>query len=219
MKNKPKSANTLVLSYLELRRGVGILGVTLPLVIFLGSLLIFKTGLQGSVSAYYYTGMRDVLVGTLCAIGIFLWSYKGYDETDDLAGNLACIFAVGLALFPTAPDTATPGSTAAIIGTIHFIFAALFFGALIYFALFQFTKTEPHSKKPPTTRKKLRNRVYRGCGYAMLACVALMLVYNLLPAAQAASLKFLRPIFWLETIAVLSFGISWLVKGETLLKD
>jgi len=27
------------------------------------------------------------------------------------------------------------------------------------------------------------------------------------------------PIFWLEGIAVIAFGVSWLTKGEAILKD
>jgi hypothetical protein len=29
----------------------------------------------------------------------------------------------------------------------------------------------------------------------------------------------LKPVFWLESIAVVAFGISWLVKGEAIFKD
>ncbi len=28
-----------------------------------------------------------------------------------------------------------------------------------------------------------------------------------------------KPVFWLEWVALLAFGISWLVKGEIVLKD
>ena len=29
----------------------------------------------------------------------------------------------------------------------------------------------------------------------------------------------LEPIFWLESVAIVAFGLSWLTKGETILKD
>ena len=35
----------------------------------------WATEFQGSMSAYYHTGMRDIFVGTLCAIGVFLLIY------------------------------------------------------------------------------------------------------------------------------------------------
>lgn len=43
---------------------------------------------------FYHTGMRNVFVGTLCAIGFFLLSYKGYESSDDIAGDLGCVFTL-----------------------------------------------------------------------------------------------------------------------------
>jgi len=31
--------------------------------------------------------------------------------------------------------------------------------------------------------------------------------------------KGLNPVFWLETITIEAFGISWLTKGQAILKD
>lgn len=45
----------------------------------------------------------------------------------------------------------------------------------------------------------------------------LLLIVNILP--KTSSIKELNPVFWLETIALFSFGISWIVKGESFLKD
>jgi len=216
MKNKPAAAGTLVFSYLTLRKVIGVLGTGLPFVLSLGGLLVFRTGLQSNLSGYYYTGMRDVYVGTLFVTGFFLLSYRGYQRADDMAGNLACIFAVGLALFPTMPQ-AGASSAEVLVGYVHFAFAGLFFGTLIYFCLFVFTKTDP--KKKPTHRKLERNRLYRGCGYAMALCILLALIYYLLPAETAASIGRYRPVYWLEATAIVAFGVSWLTKGEAILKD
>lgn len=216
MKKKLANEKPLVVSYLTLRKAIGIIGTGLPFVLSLGAWLIFQRGIQDSISAYYYTGMRNVLVGALCSIGVFLLSYKGYEHADDIAGNLGCIFAVGVALFPTTPANA-PSSTERIVGTFHLIFAASFFLTLIYFSLFQFTKTNPN--KRPTRRKKQRNNVYRACGYTMAGCILLICIYLLLPSATEASLDGYKPLYWLETISILAFGVSWLTKGEALLRD
>jgi hypothetical protein len=61
--------------------------------------------------------------------------------------------------------------------------------------------------------------VYRVCGIAMAVCILLMTIHTFLPEQAAAALKDYHPIFWLGTIAILSFGISWLTKGEAILKD
>ena len=55
---------------------------------------------------------------------------------------------------------------------------------------------------------------YRVSGCVILACVALAGLSNLLPPADFASWPVL---FILETIAVVAFGVSWFVKGGTIL--
>ncbi len=219
-RNKPKDkledVKSLIFSYLTLRKAIGLLGTALPFVVSLGAIILFQTGIRSSISSYYYTGMRDVLVGILCAIGVFLLSYKGYERADDIAGTLACVFAVGVALFPTAPDV-TDSTLAVIIGRVHFIFATAFFVTLIYFSLFLFTKTDP--RKRPTKRKLQRNKVYRACGYIMALCILLAAIYAILQTAGVSPLKAYNPLFWLEATAIVAFGVSWGTKGEAILKD
>jgi hypothetical protein len=208
--------NSLVISYLTLRTVVGILGMSLPFVVSLGAQVLFQTGFQSSISAYYHTSMRDTLVGTLWVIGFFLFSYKGYEHADNVAGNLACFFAVGVALFPTSPDGATETGVI-LIGVVHAIFAVLLFLTLIYFCLFLFTKTDP--LLPPTKQKLQRNRVYRACGYTMSVCILLICIYVFLPRDLASLFTAYKPVYWLEALAILAFGISWFTKGEAILKD
>jgi hypothetical protein len=216
MKKEINIDNSLVFSYLTLRKAIGFLGCALPFAVSLGALFIFRTGIQSSISNYYYTGTRDVLVGALWAIGFFLLSYKGYERIDNIAGKLGCVFALGTALFPTAPELA-PSNTATVIGYIHQGFAGLFFFTLIYYSLFLFTKTKPQGQ--PTRRKLQRNIVYRVCGIVMAICILLMTIYTFLPKSATSCLEGFRPIFWLETLAILAFGISWLTKGEAILAD
>ena len=212
MNDDLKSKNSLVISYLTLRKIIGLLGISFPFVLSFGAMIFFQTGLQSSVSKYYHTGMGDVFVGILCVIGFFLLSYKGYDR-DYIAGRLGCIFAVGAALFPTHQ---TPDDND-VSGYIHLAFAGLFFITLIYFSLFLFTKTDPEGT--PTRRKLQRNKVYKVCGYIMSFCILLVGIYFLLPSEVVSPINVYDPIFWLEAVAVVAFGISWLTKGEAILKD
>ena len=85
------------------------------------------------------------------------------------------------------------------------------FAIFSYFSLILFTK----GVAKPTPQKKKRNIVYKVCGYIMLACI-LLIFLNFLIKPQLGDLK---PVFCLETIALWAFGISWLTKGEFLLKD
>lgn len=214
MTQQPPSEGNLVLSYLGLRKAIGIIGTALPFVLAFGKILLEGPGIQSSISSYYHTEMRDVFVGSLCAIAVFLLSYRGYERKDDIAGDLACIFAIGVAFFPTTPDL-NPTSRDKLIGGLHLLFAALFLLTLAFFSLVLFRKTD--LTKPPTRRKQQRNVVYTVCGYTMLACIALIAVVALLPGNTPV--KDLDPAFWLESIAVVAFGISWLTKGEAILKD
>ena len=79
-------ARSLVLSYLGLRRAVGYIGIGLPFVLLFGKLLVQGGPLPGSISAYYYSDMRNVLVGALCAVAIFLISYR-HDTPEARAGT------------------------------------------------------------------------------------------------------------------------------------
>lgn len=214
MQSKSGNGSSLVFSYLELRTVIGILAIALPIIVPFGAVLFFKAGMQSSISAYYHTGMRDVFVGTLFAIGFFLLSYRGYEREDEIAGDLAFIFAIGLALFPTLPDGAF-SSEDRVIGYFHLGFASLLFSSLIYFCLFLFTKTDP--SKPPTKKKLQRNKVYRFCGYTMAVCMLLILVH--FAFGDKITLPLNNPVYWLQSLAIWAFGASWFVKGEAILKD
>lgn len=204
-------ADPRIISYLTLRKAVGYLGMLLPFALLAGNWVIFSGGLQQSVSDYYHTGMRGVLVGGLCVIGAFLLAYHGYDRWDSLFSNAAGVGAVGVALFPTPPDH--PSTAANVVGDFHFAFGSVMFASLIVIALWLFRKTGPGGR---THAKQLRDTVYLICGLIMLVSLALAGIVSL---PFAAGLNSLNPVFWLETIAIAAFGVSWLVKGQAILAD
>ena len=122
---------SLVISYLTLRRIIGILGIAFPVILAAGNCLFGNHhAIQTSISSYYHTIMRDVFVGILTAVGLFLFTYKGHNFIDNLAGNLGCVFALGVAFIPTTPDNPSPGYNL-LPGKLHLIFATLFFIVLI----------------------------------------------------------------------------------------
>ncbi len=101
-----------------------------------------------SISGYYYTDMRNIFVGTLCALGVFLVAYRGYDGVDESITNVAGFAAIGVALCPTKPTvcTAGPGACPAssvarlstsqqVVGDIHLALAAITLIALGLMAL------------------------------------------------------------------------------------
>lgn len=210
-----ESKDPTLITFVAVRRWIGFIGMLLPFVLAIGKVILDGPGLQSSISAYYHTLMRDVFVGALCAISVFLLTYRGHrGSNDNIYANLACAFGVGIALFPTWPgDCGAPRE--GISGYLHAIFAAGFFLTLAYFAIVLFRKSDPN--KEPTRRKLQRNRVYWICGWLIVACLALIAIVDFMPCGSA--IRRLDPVFWLESVAIIAFGVSWVIKGETLLQD
>jgi len=219
--NQQNPDSSLLIHYLTLRKSVGLLGIFLPLVLVFGVKFLTNCNtLQDSISDYYYTKMGHYMTGTLCAVSLFLFSYKGYEKKDLWAGRVASLFALGVAFFPCSNYYPLSECKVSMlkgndtINLIHFISATLLFLTLSYFSLFLFTKSSGH----PTKRKKQRNVVYKICGIIILLSIILIFLYSVIPSLHK-QFKEYKPIFWLEGLALLAFGFSWLTKGEALLPD
>jgi hypothetical protein len=195
----------LALDFIAVRRAIGIVGGLLPLVLLVGGTLVFRLGLEPSISHYHGTGMRNVFVGLLSAVGVFLLSYRGYGARDWFAGQFAGSFALLVAVFPNT------GKTTAV----HFTAAALFFVILALTSLLLFTRSS-ESKEDQPNGKRRRNVVYIVCGWGILGCVALIAAYNLFLEGRSSGLDSAGPVFWLEALAIWFFALSWLVKGDAL---
>jgi hypothetical protein len=152
-KNYP-SGNTEIITYQVIRRTLGILGLSLPIVLYVGTRL-FAHGcvLQPSISHYYYTNMREIFVGVLCAFSLFLFTYKGYSRLDSWAANVAGFFCLGVAMFPTnllcdfpcQKDVIYPVSIDSHT-TVHFICASAFFLTLGSYVIFSFHENQSEGR-------------------------------------------------------------------------
>ncbi len=209
-----------IYSYLVLRNSLGWIGISLPFILLLGNSIVFKCNcIQSSISRYYYTSMRDVLVGSLCAIALFLLYYKGYNDWeekwkinwDQWASNAAGFFAILVAWFPMTEEGEITSS-----GIVHVISAILFFGVLACISYFLFTKIGKKTDPPPTPRKLKRNILYKLCGIIIALCLVAMGVFYFCLSHHFPGSTFL---FWAESIALIAFGLSWITKGGTLLAD
>jgi len=200
-----------LISFQHLRQAIGFLGVALPLVLAIGKLATQGAGLEPTISQYYHTDMRNYFVGSLCAIAVFLMSYRGYDRRDLLAGRLGFLFAIGVAFFPTTPQ----GESLTLVGGLHLASAVSLFLTFAYMCWFLFTQTDPN--KSPTPRKLKRNTVYRVCAVLILLLLVATAVVMLTPLHT--TLATCVPVFWLESATVVTFGVGWLTKGERILKD
>ena len=218
MENQNNNINPLLISYMTLRKAIGFLAISLPAILIIGTFTIGGcTHIEASISHYYFTVMGDVFVGFLISTGIFLISYKGYDLKDNIVSFLAGIFVLCIALFPTSKNEDV-GCVIRTLGDVplrihaHYISAALFYLTLSYMSLFLFTKSSGNKTK----QKIARNRIYRVCGIMILVAILLIALEDYIPSLDKGRFK---PTFWLEWVANFSYGVSWLIKGEFLLKD
>jgi len=195
---------------------IGFLGFIFPLLLIVVAAVFSNCqNVQNSISAYYHTISRNVFVGVLCAISLSLFAYRGYSRVDNLVGNLAAASALGVAFFPTSLDAPfTPCLPTVfdngMVSTFHFLSAAVLFVCFSFFSLLLFTK----SKGTKSKVKIIKNRIYRTCGFIMLACIGLIAIYFGFQEKLIQSLEKLRPVFWLESLALWAFSISWLTKSE-----
>jgi len=212
----------LVVSYITLRRWIGVLGMALPLVCVAGGVLFAGTPPQRSISFYYYTNMRDFLVGLLAVVSIFFITYKGYEKKDNVVTWIIGLAGLGLAFFPirSAENPDAPAGLfqidPAISSGIHIASAGIFFFLLACNSIFLFTLSG--DKNTPLSRnKRLRNAVHRTCGGLIL--VSLAAFAGLWLVLGKAAMNQSRWVLALQTVMLLAFGVSWLVKGRTLFRD
>lgn len=211
----------MVISYITIRRILGLLALFLPFILAIGTIWFGNCStIERSMSAYYYTVTGHVFIAILFTFALFLFTYKGNEVIDTVMSNIAAVCALGIAFFPTTYGIdrnsciVLTTESKPIISNIHFISAALFFIILAYMSYFLFTKSAPH----PTNQKKKRNTVYRICAWIMILSILLIPVYELF-FKDNTFISNLNPVFLLETLALWAFGVSWLVKGETILRD
>jgi phosphoglycerol transferase MdoB-like AlkP superfamily enzyme len=205
------SDSEFAVAYAYLQQVVGVIALTLPFVLIVGNRLL-GGDLEGSISAYYYTHMGSYFVGSLFALGVFFLSYQhrplpGF-EWDNRLANAATLMAVGVALFPTTSDAATASTGAKTVGVVHLVCAAALFTLLGVFSLVFFTKS--HDRQM-TVRKRQRNLVYRACGSIIFVAIVSVIATEIVKPPSSW-----HTFLWLETVMVVAFGLSWLIKGGFL---
>ncbi|WBS01080.1 hypothetical protein OU994_22615 [Pseudoduganella sp. SL102] len=208
-----------IVSYLALRNTIGWVGLLMPLAVRGGGLLLEGIRTTDSISAYYYTSMRDIFVGATVLTGALLACYRTPRLLDNIVATVAGLAAIGAALFPMDPtyaaellarypDLGTQAhySNHGILG-YHLLFAITFAALSFYLVFFRFGAATP----PDNLQALRRKAVYKVCGAVMLLSFGAIAFMGLALEGQS--------VFWPETCAVAAFGVAWLVNGQTFLKD
>lgn len=214
------NSNVAIISFQNLRRTVGLLGIFLPVVLvgLSAGVSYFQTPVQPSISDYYYTPFREIFTGTLCAVGVFLMSYRGRISAnwinENTITNLAGFCVFGVALFPMhAKEDAFKIFTllrenTGFLNGLHFGLAGVFFASLGFLSIRFFTKQDMEVYNEPALKIR-RNRIYRTSGAIIFFAIAMVHVNSFLIDWYFGTIFF-------ETVALFAFGISWLVKGKAL---
>jgi hypothetical protein len=194
-------------TYNSLRMGMGILSAGFPLTLY----IIGKThniDLQGSMSAYYWAGTdgifspRTVFTGTLLAIAAFLYLYKGFSTRENVALNLAAIFASMVAFFPMSWKSYNPAWNP------HGFCAIALFACLAYVSFFcaRDTLSLLHNEQ----RKRYYTILYRITGILMLlspiGAAIMRVVFNKLDSYT----------YFVELTGILAFALYWIAKSIEL---
>jgi len=199
----------------DLRLGVGVIGTLLPVTLIVWNLIAGdKTIVPSSMSGSYYTSARNLFVGSLCALGVFLVLYR-HTALQNLFTSCAGVFALLVAFSPTAP--APPATEPQWINYLHHAAA----GALILtLGVFCFVlergdaacaarldPASPAGYSAPPQVPGWRRILYFTCGGLVLLSGAFALYTGLWPTSWSTGWSSL---YLFEAVAVFAFGIAWL---------
>jgi hypothetical protein len=210
-------------SYLLLRIVIGVLGIALPIIVWLGSALLpgGHWALRGSLSSYYYSAMREEFTCSLWVTGFFLITYKAFDRSiENVLSAVAGAAAVLVAFFPTGrPSKSLPltslqqglGETA--VKAVHFTSAGIFI-VLLAAISYMFGSSEGRRAQSGRFSPTFWRRLHHGCAYAIGVAVLFFVVHKLgVPFGGVID----RHALWLtEVVSVAAFATSWLCKGSEL---
>ena len=205
-------SGSMVGTFLLLRKAIGWIGTLLPIVVIVGEAAFSSGPLPNSLSDYYYTPMRNILVGALCVLGVFLLLYDVSVRVDRWLTNAAGIGVLGVAFLPGSPPvphlTTSAGGhrqPARVLRVDRVPRARRHDVALRL-------RRQRRPGRPAAVAPRLRllqgQRLRHARLRASCSGVAILLPLSIQNSTLA--------IYDTEALAIFTFGVSWLVKGRAL---
>ncbi|MFM7350415.1 MAG: hypothetical protein ACKO01_13185 [Erythrobacter sp.] len=177
--------------------GIGLITLAVPIV------LPLVGGYEGhySISYFYHVpATRNLFVGLLWALGLFLVLFQGLSRAENLLLTLAGVLLIGVAMVPTGIDQCTDSASSWHAGLAFAFFACLFVLAL------GFSKRRlTYILWPP-----LRARFERAYTFAGLMMIGLPCAAWAISRWQGRECG--HAIYWTEGAAILAFAFYWFVK-------
>jgi hypothetical protein len=195
-----------VRSYLFLSLGMGVIAFLLPILLVIAG----EYGEHFSISHFYHASgetSRNILVGSLCATGAFLFLFHGLSRTENWILNLAGIAAISVAMNPTSVEQCTGGAR---FPSIHVLSAILFFICLALVAVV-FAKGRLDYIIYPPKRRRFK-MAYNVAGFAMIAMPAAVAAIHFFPWREKGVSECSHWIFWIECFGIWAFSFFWFVK-------
>ena len=188
----------------------------LPLLLALTGLLA-DGHLQPTISDYFHTTQRDLLVGGLCAIGVFLAVHRGWEPPrgrllpPDRIARLAGVAAIGVAFFPnesTTVDTFSQRMLGLTLAPVFHYGAALLLYLMMSMSCFLVFA-------PASTDRERQFHLWMGRVIFAAGCMVMVLsaIKNNAPAPWGPFVEAHNLIFWDESIGVWAFCLSWLLRA------
>ncbi len=212
-------------SYLLMRSIIGLVGITLPIVLVVGDHLLDPgaPGVRDALSDYYYSGMRDFLVGGLISAAVFLITYKIFEKSvSNVLSLVAGVAAFAIAFFPTnRPDGVTTPLTPLqnrlgeeTVSAVHYASAGVFIVAMAIISLFFGIQEGRRSPQRAGQLARMSPTFWRWFHWVDALLIVLAVAFIGLAKIQGQLNG--HKLFIGEVVAIVAFGLSWLLKGLEL---
>jgi hypothetical protein len=201
-------------TYVTLRYGLAVLTLLFPLAVYLAG-YFSGVELQQSLSAYYWADRIDpntpraFFVGLLFAVAVGMYLYKGFTHAENIALNIAAVFAVLVALVPMRDAGWNPGKW-------HGTFAISMFVCLTYVVWFRAGDTLSLLPADVARGSALRrySRAWYQWRYRVIGSV--MLLSPVSAAIVNTALGGRWYVFFIESAGIWAFGWYWFAKSSEL---
>jgi hypothetical protein len=190
-------------AYVQIGYGMAVIGFAYPILVYIAGRVDHQP-LLGSISDYYWAGnltARTWFVGGLFALAALLYLFKGFSQREDVALNLAALFALGVAVFPPCQASCgwiTPHGVCAVS-----LFACLVF--VVWFCAGDTLKFLPDAKQASNYKA-----IYKALGLVMAATPVAATILNVALGGNHSY------IFFIECAGIWAFALFWWVKTSEL---
>lgn len=205
--------------YIKLRTGMGVLAFVFPFIFLVSSWLLHRTEMQPSISEYYITRdlERNLFVGILICIGVFLWLYEGYSYWENRILDVAGVLVALVALIPVSATSFTLGAFVIPVRmqiggatfSVHGFCAVTFFICIIVVSTV-FSRTT--LKGRPDKAKWIR--IYTIIATWMFVGIGLSVLSGVFHQSWLGRIFDGKGVFWTEAFGVWGFAAFWLVKTK-----